>query len=307
MSVDYKDYYKILDVQRSASKEEINKAYKKLARKYHPDLNQGDKQAEERFKEINEAHEVLKDPEKRRMYDQLGPNWQAGQNFGNSGFGNAGFGGAGGQGFNASGFSDFFETIFGGFGGGTDFSSAGFGQNGFSGFSQQQRKGSDIEAVLALSLEEAFLGGKKTITIRGKSLEITIPAGVKQGAKIRLTGQGDQGTGGSGDLYLKVNILPHKHFTLESSDVIYDLNISPWEATLGTKVRIPTLSGEVEMTVKPGTSGGKKMRIRGKGLGSTSAKGDQIIRIQILVPEKLNIEEKALWEQLQEISQFSAR
>lgn len=279
MSVEYKDYYKILGVNKSASQDEISKAYKKLARKHHPDLNQGDKKAEERFKEVNEAHEVLKDPEKRKMYDQLGPNWQHGQNFQRPpGFENMhfSFGGSGAD-FSGSGFSDFFETLFGGggrgfgnagFGGASSFggsSASGFGDAGFGGFSAQSRKGRDVEAGLTLTLEEAYHGGKKPITLSGapgnapRSLEVNIPAGVKNGARIRLAGQGDPGLGGqAGDLYLKVAIQPHHDFSLDDADVIYDLHLAPWDAVLGRKVTVPTLSGKVELNIAPGTGSGKK-------------------------------------------------
>lgn len=320
MAVEYKDYYKILGVGKSASKEEINKAYKKLARKYHPDLNQGDKKAEESFKEINEAHEVLKDPEKRKLYDQLGPNWQHGQNFKQPpGFENMhfDFGGSGAD-FGASGFSDFFETLFGGrggFPGSGGFGSGGFGSSSygggnFGGFSQAPRKGRDVEAKLSLTLEEAFHGGKKTLTLSGapgsapRSLEVNIPAGVKSGARIRLAGQGDPGPmgGPAGDMYLKVAIHPHSHFILDDADVLYDLHLAPWDAALGAKVTVPTLSGRVEVNIAAGTSSGKKLRLRGKGLGSGKAKGDQLIRVLIDVHEPTSPEARKLWEELRALT-----
>ncbi|MDL2266642.1 J domain-containing protein [Desulfovibrio sp. OttesenSCG-928-G15] len=329
MGVEYKDYYKSLGVSKSATTEEIGKAYKKLARKYHPDLNQGDKKAEEKFKEINEAHEVLKDPEKRKMYDQLGPNWQNGQNFQRPpGFENMNFNFEGG-----SGFSDFFETLFGGgrgfsSGGGFGGGSGGFGgaggfgggsnpfggAGGFGGFQQQRRKGRDVEASLALTLEEAFHGGKKAITLSGapgvapRSLEVNIPAGIKSGARIRLSGQGDPGAGGgpSGDMYLKVTIQPHSHFTLDDADVMYDLHLPPWDAALGTKATVPTLSGKVEITIAPGTGSGKKLRLRGRGLGSGKNKGDQFVRIAIDMHAPATPEVTTLWEQLRDISMRKA-
>jgi curved DNA-binding protein len=321
MSVEYKDYYKTLGVEKGASKEDINKAYKKLARKYHPDLNQGDKKAEERFKEVNEAHEVLKDPEKRKLYDQLGPNWKDGQNFQRPpGFENMhfNFGGSGAQ-FGGSGFSDFFETLFGG-GGGRGFSSAGFGGSqfgggqfgggDFSGFTQRPRRGRDVEATLNLTLDEAYHGGKKNITLSGgqgvspRSLEVNIPPGVKNGARIRLSGQGDPGGmgGPAGDRYLKVAIHPHAHFSVDDADVIYDLHLMPWDAALGGKVTVPTLDGKVELALKPGTSSGKKLRLRGKGLGSGKTKGDQLVRINIDAQEPATPEIRQLWEQLRDLS-----
>ncbi len=319
MSVAYKDYYKILGVSKDASKEEIAKAYKKLARKYHPDLNKDDKKAEDRFKEVNEANEVLKDPEKRRLYDQLGPNWKDGQNFQRpSGFENMRYnfsGGGPGAGGGLGGFSDFFETLFGGgFGGrSTGFEGNPFGQAGsFNGFSQGPRRGNDVEASITLTLEEAYNGGKKPVTLQGssgqRSLEVNIPAGVKPGARIRLTGQGEEGRSGpNGDLYLRIQIAPHPEFSLDDVDVIYDLTLAPWEAALGTKIRVPTLTGAVELNISPGTSSGKKLRIRGKGLGAGQAKGDQFVRIGIAVPDSLSPEERELWTKLQEISTFKPR
>jgi curved DNA-binding protein len=321
MSVEYKDYYKTLGVAKNASAEDINKAYKKLARKYHPDLNQGDKKAEEQFKAVNEAHEVLKDPEKRKLYDQLGPNWKDGQNFQRPpGFENMhfNFGGSGAQ-FGGSGFSDFFETLFGGGGrgfssanfGGGQFGGSSFGGGEFGGFGQRPRRGRDVEAKLTLTLEEAYYGGKKNLTLSGapgspqRSLEVNIPAGVKAGARIRLAGQGDPGAmgGPAGDMFLKVAIHPHSHFSLDDADVIYDLHLMPWDAALGAKVPVPTLSGKVELSIKPGTGSGKKLRLRGKGLGSGKTKGDQLVRICIDVPEPATDESRKLWESLRDLSE----
>jgi curved DNA-binding protein len=305
VGVAYKDYYKILGVEKSASADEINKAYKKLARKHHPDLNQGDKKSEERFKDVNEAHEVLKDPEKRKLYDQLGPNWQDGQNFRRPpGFENVRFEFGGMDG--ASGFSDFFESVFGG--GRSGFSGAfGGDARGFSGTfgggSGRSRRGRDIEAGITLSLEDAFLGGRKTVGISGgpgaapRSLEVNIPAGIRNGARIRLAGQGGPGAP-SGDLFLKVNIAAHPEFSLDDADVLYDLRLPAWDAAMGVRVTIPTLAGKVELNVAPGTSSGKKLRLRGKGLGSGKNKGDQIVRIAIDVPAAASPETRKLWESL---------
>jgi curved DNA-binding protein len=325
MSVEYKDYYKTLGVQRTATTEEIGKAYKKLAKKYHPDLNPNDKKAEERFREINEANEVLKDPEKRKMYDHLGPDWKNGQQFGGQnfrrppGFENARFSyGSGGADF--GGFSDFFETLFGGGmrgaqGGANPFGGAQFrtsygGGNPFEGFAPH--KGSDSNADITLTLEDAFRGGKKNVTLRGpsgvRSLEVNIPAGVKPGARIRLAGQGDSSPGGAaGDLYLKVHIAPDNRFTLDDADIIYDLALAPWEAVLGCKIRVPTLTGDVEIAIAPGAGSGKKLRLRGKGLGTGAAKGDQLVRISIAVPDTISDAERKLWQSLQDVSSFHPR
>lgn len=321
MAVEYKDYYKLLGVSKTATKDEIAKAFKKLARKYHPDFNQGDKTAESKFKDINEAYEVLKDEEKRKLYDTLGPDWENARNFQNQGGGFAGspFGGTGGGGggfsgeFNASGFSDFFEALFGG--GRASFSGGGFGADPFGGYAQRSRKGRDIDATIKLTLEEAYLGGAKSVSLQGsdgsvRNLEIKIPAGVKNGARIRLAGQGEAGdapNAKAGDLYLHVSLLPHPLFTLDDNDIVYELPLAPWEAVLGVKVRVPTLDGAVELAVPPGSGGSKKFRLRARGLGSGAGKGDQFVRLNIAVPSKLTDEEKELWEKLRDISVFSPR
>lgn len=315
MSVEYKDYYKILGVDKSSSKEDIAKAFKRLARKYHPDLNPNDSGAEAKFKEVNEAYEVLKDPEKRRMYDQLGPDWQHGQNFQPPpGFENMNFGG----GFGGSGFSDFFETIFsgGGFGGGF-----GGGPGGFGGFQQGPMRGEDAEASLELTLEEAYRGGAKNVTVqervpgpggmpsvRSKNLEVNIPAGIKDGSRIRLGGQGNPGMQGGpkGDLYLRVRIQPHHLFRVEDSNVVLDLPLAPWEAALGATVTVPTLDKSVELTIPAGVSSGQKLRLRGKGLGGKK-RGDQLVRIMIKTPKEISDEEKQMWEKLAEQSDFTPR
>ena len=327
MSVEYKDYYQVLGVSRTASQDEIAKAYKKLARKHHPDLNQDNKEAaEEKFKEINEAYEVLRDEEKRRMYDQLGSNWQHGQQFqGAPGFENFNFnfgGGQGGRTFTSggtSGFSDFFDMLFGGLGGnafgGGDRSGAQmhFGADPFSGFAgfaggrgQHGARGQDVEANVTITLEEAHKGGRKTVTVQGpngrRTLDFSIPAGIREGARIRLTGQGEPGAGqGSpGDLYLRVHFASHPQFKVEGSDLIYDLSLRPWEAALGMTVRVPTLDGDVDLNIAPGTSSDRKLRLRGKGLGGgpNKNKGDQIVRLTIRMPEKMNDAQHKLWNEL---------
>lgn len=311
MAVSYKDYYKLLGVEREAKAEEISKAYKKLARKYHPDLNPGDKQAEEKFKEINEAYEVLKDPEKRKLYDQLGPNWQHGQQFqGEPGYENVHFT-FNGKSFDGSGFSDFFETLFGGAaaGGGRG---ANFGPDPFSGFSSRPRRGRDVEAELPLSLEEASSGGRRTVTLQmpqgPKTLEVNVPAGIREGAKLRLAGQGDPAPGGTpGDLFLRVRYLPHPQFKVEGENLHCDVALTPWEAVLGAKVAVPTLEGQVELNIPAGSSSGRKFRLRGKGLGSGVNRGDLLARVMIKVPAQLSAEERELWQKLADVSSFKAR
>ena len=323
MSVEYKDYYKILGVARSASQDEISKAFKKLARKYHPDLNPGDNAAEGKFKEAGEAYEVLKDPEKRKLYDTLGPNWQQGQNFQPPpGFENMRFnfgGPGGGQGFEGGGFSDFFETLFGGAGG----ARAGFGGGfGGGGYSPRPRRGQDAEVSYEIQLEDAFRGGPQTIslqeqvhgpdgrpTLQTKTLNVNIPPGIKDGQRIRLAGQGSPGLGGgdAGDLYLKIKLAHNARFKVKDDNVVYDLHLAPWEAVLGTTVRVPTLDGAVEMKIPAGISSGSKLRVRGKGMGPAGKRGDQMVRIMIQSPKELTDDERKLWEELAKSSKFAPR
>lgn len=305
MAVSYQDYYKLLGVDRNAKTEEISKAYKKLARKYHPDLNPGKKDAEEKFKQINEAYEVLKDPEKRKLYDQLGPDWQQGQQFNGQGTGFEDF--TTGTGGGMGDFSDFFESLFGHSArGGGGFS------GGFNNFSQRPRRGHDVEAELSLTLEEVMKGGKRTITLQmpdgPKTLEINIPSGIRNGAKLRLSGQGDPShSGGSpGDLFLRVQYKPSDIFKVDGSNLHCEINIAPWEAVLGCNVPVPTLDGAVELKIPAGTSSGKKFRVRGKGMGTPDKRGDLLVKIMIVVPAKLTDEERELWQKLSEISTFKA-
>ncbi len=317
MAVAYKDYYKLLGVDRGAAAADISKAYKKLARKYHPDLNPGDKQAEEKFKDINEAYEVLKDPEKRKLYDQLGPNWQHGQQFqGEPGFENVHFT-FNGKNFDGSGFSDFFETLFGGGGRFGGFGAQGgrggatFGPDPFGGFSKRPRRGRDVEAELPLSLEDVQRGGRRPVTLQTaqgpKTLEVNVPSGIREGAKLRLAGQGDPMPGGTpGDLFLRVRYLPHAVFRVDGDDVLCDVPLTPWEAALGAKVEVPTLEGAVEMHIPAGSSSGRKFRLRGKGLGASGKRGDLLARVMVRVPAQLTDAERELWNRLAEISPFRA-
>jgi curved DNA-binding protein len=324
MSVEYKDYYKILGVSRTATQEEISKAFKKLARKFHPDLNPGNPEAEGKFKEASEANEVLKDPEKRKLYDQLGANWQQGQNFQRPpGFENMHFqfnGGPGGFGGGAGGFSDFFETLFGGAQGGPR---GGFGGHaGFGGHQMRSRRGQDAEVTYEIGLEQAYAGGPQSLSLQEqvhgadgqprlqtKTLKVNIPPGVKDGQKIRLSGQGSPGAGGgeAGDLYLKIKLAAHPQFKVKDDNVVFDLKLAPWEAALGATVRVPTLDGAVEMKIPPGISSGARLRVRGKGLGAAGRRGDQMVRIMIQSPKELSPEERALWEQLAQASSFAPR
>ena len=334
MAVKFRDYYEVLGVSKTATDDEIKTAYRKLARKNHPDVNPGNKAAEDKFKEINEAYEVLSDAEKRRRYDQLGPNWKAGADFtpppGWEGtrveFGDLGdlFGGGRGQ----SGFSDFFESLFGGrrsAGAGRDF----------------RMRGQDVEAEITLTLEEAHRGGTRSISFqatepcpeckgtgskdnkvcpmcrgagairRPKVLEVTIPRSVRDGSVIRLAGQGGPGVNGesSGDLLLHVRIEPHRVFRLAGNDdVELELPVAPWEAALGAKVTVPTLDEPVEMKIPAGAQGGQRLRLRGQGLSRRGdGRGDLYVKLKIVIPPKLTAKEKELFEKLATESSFQAR
>ncbi len=302
MAPQQNDYYKTLEISRDANKDEIAKAYKKLAKKYHPDLNPGDKVAEDRFKEITEAYEVLKDADKRKMYDQLGSDWEHASQFRNAG----GFGGFGNaqsfnfQDFESAGFGSVFDTIFG------SSTSRQHEQDIFGQYSHPQR-GRDIETEVSIPLELAVTGGKQTVTlhsgVKPRTLEINIPAGVKEGAKLRLSGQGHPGPQSAGDLYLRIRFAPHASFTVEEQNLIYEARISPWTAVLGGKIRVPTLDGEVNITIPAGSGSGRKMRLRGKGLGKAETRGDLMVQIGIDVPQQLSDEERTLWTGLAQLAE----
>lgn len=318
--MEYRDYYKILGVDRGATADEIKKAYRRLARKYHPDVSK-EKDAEARFKETQEAYEVLKDPEKRAAYDQLGSNWQQGQQFRPppdwaSGFEfrgrpGGGAGGAGPQDFEG-GFSDFFSSLFGGAGGG-------FTQQ--HGAGARRRAGRDSHARIDIDLEEAYQGGTRTFELQrpqarsdgtvemsNHTVKVTIPKGIASGQRLRLTGQGEPAPGGgrAGDLYLEVHIRPNQRFHLEGRDVTLTLPIAPWEAALGASVTVPTLGGSVEMRIPPGSQSEKKLRLRGRGLPGDPP-GDQVVQLKIVVPPADTPEAKALYERMREDLPFDPR
>jgi curved DNA-binding protein len=307
MPVAFQDYYEVLGVSRDATADEIRQAYRKLARTYHPDVNK-ERDAEDRFKQISEAYDVLRDPDKRERYDRFGSNWRAGQDVsGASGFEDAfragdGFGDARVD-FGDSGFSDFFENVFGRRRG------AGGGRAGFDGFSM---RGNDREAVLELALEEAARGGKRWLSLGdGRSLEVDIPRGVRDGQRIRLAGEGGAGAGGGppGDLFLRVRLKPHPRFRVEGRDLYVDLAVSPWEAALGAQVPVPTLEGNAQVKVPSGSSSGRRLRLRGQGLpGSGGAQaGDLYVILTIRVPKKLTKKERELFERLASVSKFDPR
>jgi len=292
---EYRDYYKILGVKRGALEDEIKKAYKKLARKYHPDLHPEDKKswAEEKFKDINEAYEVLSDSEKRQMYDQLGSNWKSGMGFktppgfdtGGGHFESRNVGGM----EDLGGFSDFFEMLFG------------RGAQKAGRTATWSTKGRDIQAEVEVPLEAAYMGGKRLITVRSKQLEVNIPKGVRDGTKIRLSGQGEPGIGGgpAGNLYLKIRIAPHPVFEVTGDDVTVEVPMMPWEALSGTTIDVPALDGRVSMKIPPMTQSGKKLRLKGKGLNRRGGgHGDQYVRIRITIPERVDEDGKKLFEEL---------
>ncbi len=317
--MEYKDYYATLGVAKDASKEEIQKAYRKLARKHHPDVNRSP-EAEARFKEINEAHEVLKDPEKRAKYDRFGSAWKQAQRTGAPppGFEDlftvftSGGGPRAGFDFGGQGFSSFFDMLFGqqgrsGSPGGRVRWSTGepFGQ-----------AGANHDARVSLTLEEAARGGRRELTLtdpatgRRRTLRVRIPKGIRPGQRIRLSGQGGEAPGGGarGDLYLTVELLPDPRFRLTGSDLHTTLAVTPWEAALGGQADLQTLDGPVTVKIPPGSSSGRKIRLRGKGFPSANGSaGDLLAEIKILVPEELSEGERKLFRALAEESSFRAR
>jgi len=305
--VKYQDYYQILGVPRQADESEIKKAYRKLARKYHPDMNQA-ADSEEKFKQVNEAYEVLKDSDKRQAYDRFGADWKHGQQFEGAGAGGFGRGAYSGEGD----FSDFFESMFGG----------GFQHAGGSPFGPgrqraraRPRRGADLQLKLDITVEEAYNGGSKTIQFARasgssemKKLKINIPKGVKIGQKMRLARQGQASPGGGepGDLLLEMNILPHRLFRLEDRDVILRLPLTPWEAALGSSLKVPTLAGSVELKIKPGMQSGQKMRLKGKGMPGPPA-GDQIVEILIHAPPASSDAETQFYRDMEARFSFNPR
>jgi curved DNA-binding protein len=327
--MEYRDYYKILGVERAATADQVKTAYRRLARKYHPDVSK-EKNAEERFKEVQEAYEVLKDPEKRAAYNQLGADWKSGEQFRpppdwGSGFEHAGAGagaqrgrsrGGGargrsagnGEGYSQADFSDFFSSLFG-------------GDAGFSPGAAGPAAGSDHHARVDIDLEEAYRGTTRTLELRRPQLKpdgsvalenhtvrVTIPAGVTEGQHIRLAGQGAPGPGGgpAGDLYLEAHILPHKLYQLDGRDVTVAFPVAPWEAALGASVNVPTLGGMVAMQIPANSQSGQKLRLRGRGLPGTPP-GDQYLQLKVVLPPAATPEAKALYEQMRDKLSFDPR
>jgi curved DNA-binding protein len=310
--MEYKDYYKTLGVGRGASQEEIKKAYRKLAMQFHPDRNPNNKEAEDKFKDLNEAYQVLSDPDKRAHYDRLGSaykQWeqQGGERNGN-GF-NWGTWGrpAGAQGatrveysgdvdelFGQGGFSDFFEQIFGGGRGG----GMGFAPGGSP---RQAAPPQSYEQPVTVSLEEAYRGSTRTMQLDGKRLEMKIPAGARSGSKIRMAGAGPKGRDGrASDIYLVIDVAPDPRFTREGDNLVTEVDTDLFTAVLGGEVKVSTLDGEVTLKVPAGTQPGQSIRLKGKGMPLLQGKerGDLFAKIKVRIPKKLSAEQKQLFEQL---------
>jgi curved DNA-binding protein len=295
MPLSYKDYYEVLGVPRDADQDAIRRAYRKLARDYHPDLN-SDSDAEERFKELGEAYEVLSDTEKRQRYDRLGTRWREAERetpdesfdefFTDEGFGD-GIGGEFGE--------DLFEALFG----------------ARAGRATGPLRGRDHEALLELSLEDALAGGRRRLTLDGRAVNVNFPAGVRDGQLIRLAGRGGEGRGGGppGDLFLRVALKPHPRFRRRGDhDLDVDLPITPAEAALGATVEVQTPTGTANVRVPAGSSSGRRLRLRGRGLPKRDGgSGDLHAIVKIVVPKELSDRERELYEQLAESSSLDQR
>ncbi|TMI81234.1 MAG: J domain-containing protein [Bacteroidetes bacterium] len=293
--MEFIDYYKVLGVDKSASQEDIRKAYRKLARKHHPDLNPNDKEAHKKFQQINEANEVLSDPEKRKKYDEYGKDWQHAEQFEQArqsqqrprGFESGTFSGD----FGNSEFSDFFTSMFGDMGGG-----------GFRG-RQTKFRGEDYHAELQLNLSDVYKTHQQVLTVNGKNIRITIPAGVENGQQIKIKGYGGEGINGgpNGDLYLTFHVMNKTNFKRNGNDLYADVDLDLYTAVLGGDFTVDTLDGKVKLTVKPETQNGTKVRLKGKGFPVYKKEGefgDLIITFQITIPTNLTARQKELFEQL---------
>jgi len=344
MAVQFKDYYQVLGVPRTATDDEIKKAFRKLARQYHPDVAKNKKEAEEKFKDVNEAYEVLSDPAKRKKYDELGPNWKQGAEFrpppGWENF--QGFGGGAGNArggnrqhydfqFGGTGFSDFFEQLFG---------SAGRRASPFPEEDEYAEKGRDVEGDIMVTVNEALNGSVRSVSLqravpcehcggtgvrakhvcnvcggsgqvrKTETYQVRIPAGVTEGQRLRIAGRGEAGTGGAaaGDLFLRVKLAKHPDFEVEGHDLVAEAPVSPWEAVLGGQVPVHTLDGSVNIKIPPGTQNGQRLRIRGRGLPvKGGGRGDLFAKISVRVPQTMSDQERALWEQLSRASKFDPR
>lgn len=310
----YRDYYKTLGVERNASADEIKRAYRKLARKYHPDVNT-DLDAEDNFKDVSEAYEVLRDPEKRAAYDQIGTDGvSAGQGFNERPDGGFEFHGGGFTGADASDFSDFFRSVFG-----ENFADRGHRASGAQG--QGGMRGQDHVARVELDLEDAFSGGQRTVTLRSpevgadgrvvnreRSLKVTIPKGVRAGQQLRLAGQGmpGVGTGEAGDLYLAITFKPHRIFRVDGKDLVLELPVAPWEAALGATVKTPTPAGPVDLRIPADSNNGRRLRLKRRGMPGNSP-GDLYAVLRIVLPPADNDAARELYAQMAERMAFNPR
>ena len=318
MAVKFRDYYEIMGVARDAKEDEIKKAYRKLARKYHPDLNPNNKQAEEKFKEIQEANEVLSDAEKRRKYDQLGANWKNGAeftpppNWGGQGGGPGGYQGTinmedlFGRAHEHRGgaFSDFFEAIFGGMAGGGGGAEPGKRTRAGG----RASRAPESETEMPLALEDMHGGTTRKLTVRlgntEKTIDIRIPPGARDDSKIRVPGGGPNG----GDLYVRLRQLPHPRFTVKGDDTEVEVAVAPWEAALGTSIEVPTLDGKSMIKIPPGVASGQRLRLKNQGLNVRGGgRGDHFVRLKIVVPKALSEAERKLYEELSKLSDFKPR
>lgn len=298
--MDFIDYYQVLGVDKKASTEEIKKAYRKFARKYHPDLNPNDSEAERNFKRVNEANEVLSDPEKRKKYDEYGKDWQHADEFEkakrsrsqhtrqqtNSGYTYSGAGGS------AQDFSDFFESMFGGTG------------PGFSSGGQRVRfRGQDHNAELQLSLMDVFTTKQQTLTVNGKNIRLTIPAGIEDGQTIKIKGHGGPGAEGgpSGDLYITFSIVNDTAFKRDGDNLYKTVEVPLIKAVLGGEIQVDTLTGKVKLKIAPGTDNGTKVKLKGKGFPKYKQEGkygDLFLTYTVKIPKNLSAEQKSLFESL---------
>lgn len=312
--MDYKDYYKILGVSKSATQNDIKKAYRKLAVKYHPDKNKDNKSAEEKFKEINEANEVLSDPEKRKKYDQFGENWQQYQQSGNtqdfdwSQYMNRGKGqrqysyeGDFGDSFGGGGFSDFFENLFGG----GNFGSAGAGKSR-RGAKRASMRGEDFNAEMSITLEDAYSGAEKIFDLNGQSIKLKIKPGIANGQILKLSGKGAAGFNGgnAGDLLLKINILNDPLYERKGNDLYSSLNVKLYTAVLGGKALLKTFKGNININIPKESQNGKVLRLSGLGMpvyGRSNEFGDMYVKLLIEIPTNLTAKETHLFKELSDL------
>ena len=326
MAVEFKDYYQVLGVTPKATEDEIKKAFRALARKHHPDVAKDKKSAEEKFKEINEANEVLSNPESRRKYDQLGTDWKTGARpapgpGGGRSTGQPTRGGEAEFQFDGTGFSDFFEQFFGGHAarsrGGSPFDSQEFAPRHQE---PEAARGQDIQGDILITLDEVLKGAMRAISVRHtnahtgreetETYQVRIPKGVQTGQSIRVSGKGGEGSNGgtAGDIYLRVRYAQHPDWQVRGADLLGHLELSPWEAVLGATVPVRTLEGSVSVKVPAGFQSGKKLRVRGKGLPAGATKrGDLYVEASIQVPAHIGKEAERLWKELASVSDYNPR